>query len=583
MTRTINLQPEQASEISTDRDIRNVVCPLWSMPYESQLCFKHEKVEDAMCRLTRAVAKKFKQGMSRGLSNKLQMPGWVSEANKVHRGCAAPVLGIVRSPVLDGYRNKSEFSVGLDLDGNPTVGFNVGLFKEGITAVSGPENCRHISPIAKILASALQSFIRSEMSEIRQAGHQHLPVWNKSTGTGFWRLLTVREGGGAPSAGHWCKWMRTPRTDKCHAEGHAQHPHDEQVGSSTTLDDNAGLPSLSPNSQTEVMVIIQVSPSGYDARVVQKACKRAADILRLAASRASLYQFSLKRLLMQVHNGVSNAAGPDAELFDLEDGNKSTADQISISENLCGLRFSLSATAFFQVNTSAADALYQIAGEWASPHGRSLVLDICCGTGTIGITIAKKVHKVIGIDIVEGAIKDAKANASLNGITNCEWIAGKAENVLPSILSTYAPLVAPSKRLAATKARYSAPSAEESGSEGEVRTDQNQQSKHETTMHGKVLWSSKSFSLDEIVAIVDPPRAGLHRNVLSALRKEPSVRRLVYVSCNPDSMTANCAELCTPQGPDGRSGGVPFSPIKALAVDLFPHTRHCEAVILLER
>jgi tRNA (uracil-5-)-methyltransferase len=170
--------------------------------------------------------------------------------------------------VLDGYRNKSEFSVGLDLDGNPTVGFNVGLFKEGITAVSGPENCRHISPIAKILASALQSFIRSEMSEIRQAGHQHLPVWNKSTGTGFWRLLTVREGGGAPSAGHWCKWMRTPRTDKCHAEGHAQHPHDEQVGSSTTLDDNSGLPSLSPNSQTEVMVIIQVSPSGYASELL---------------------------------------------------------------------------------------------------------------------------------------------------------------------------------------------------------------------------------------------------------------------------------------------------------------------------
>ena len=94
---------------------------------------------------------------------------------------------------------------------------------------------------------------------------------------------------------------------------------------------------------------------------------------------------------------------------------------------------------------------------------------------------------------------------------------------------------------------------------------------------------SKSYPFDDIVAIADPPRAGLHRNVLLALRKESYVRRLVYVSCNPDTMAADCAELCKPQGPDGKSGGVPFTPVKAMAVDLFPHTRHCEAVVLLER
>ena len=64
---------------------------------------------------------------------------------------------------------------------------------------------------------------------------------------------------------------------------------------------------------------------------------------------------------------------------------------------------------FFQVNTCAAEVLYRLAGEWASPTGNSLLLDICCGTGTIGLTLASRVKKVIGVDIVSAAVKDAKA------------------------------------------------------------------------------------------------------------------------------------------------------------------------------
>ena len=154
------------------------------------------------------------------------------------------LLGILRSPVLDGYRNKSEFSIGLDVNEKPTVGFNIGLFKEGLTAVSGPENCRHISPIAKTLASALQSFIRSEYDGIDGNGH-HLPVWNKSTGTGFWRLLTVREGGVAPPAGHWVKWKRTPLDNKKHTGADAERAHVEYFEPMLSQKDDDGLPSLS--------------------------------------------------------------------------------------------------------------------------------------------------------------------------------------------------------------------------------------------------------------------------------------------------------------------------------------------------
>lgn len=68
-----------------------------------------------------------------------------------------------------------------------------------------------------------------------------------------------------------------------------------------------------------------------------------------------------------------------------------------------------------QVNTAAAEVLYQLAGEWAGCGGRTLLFDVCCGTGTIGLTLAKSVAKVIGVDIVESAIQDAKSNADRNG------------------------------------------------------------------------------------------------------------------------------------------------------------------------
>ena len=321
---------------------------------------------------------------------------------------------------------------------------------------------------------------------------------------------------------------------------------------------------------------MQVSPRGFDADTVRGACSRLAEIL-LAAAESSHTSFPITSLLMQVHEGPSNAASEDAPIMDLATGDVTTASENVIHEELCGLRFSLSATAFFQVNTCAAEVLYRLAGEWASPNGRSLLLDVCCGTGTIGLTLASSVRKVVGIDIVAAAIEDAKTNAALNGIENCEWVAGRAEETLPNILTRYANRIAP---LRIKNVKASKIDAEESGDEEEHLTNPVSEVEAVAKFDRE---SSTTFDFDDVVAIVDPPRAGLHKNVLWALRKETRLRKLVYVSCNPESMAANCAELCTPQGLDGDSGGTPFKPVKAMAVDLFPHTPHCEAVLLLER
>jgi tRNA (uracil-5-)-methyltransferase len=230
--------------------------------------------------------------------------------------------------------------------------------------------------------------------------------------------------------------------------------------------------------------------------------------------------------------------------------------------------------------------MYQLVREWASPHGRTLLLDVCCGTGTIGLTLAKNVKTVLGIDVVASAIEDARANASLNGIDNCDWIVAKAEDALPALFNEYAPLVMPKKITYSSEHATSesqVPSSEVSDSDDGLPIYIDEGLRKTSVKPRSLDKCAEDYEYDDIVAIVDPPRAGLHKSVLHALRKQTGLRRIVYISCNPESMASNCIELCTPQGPDGNSGGSPFTPTKAFAVDLFPHTMHCEAVVLLER
>ncbi|KAM9811007.1 tRNA (uracil-5-)-methyltransferase homolog A [Neosynchiropus ocellatus] len=201
------------------------------------------------------------------------------------------------------------------------------------------------------------------------------------------------------------------------------------------------------------------------------------------------------------------------------------AGDACIHEELLGLTFQISPHSFFQVNTGAAEVLYSAVGEWAQLDQDSTVLDVCCGTGTIGISLAKRVKKVIGIELCQEAVEDAKVNAKLNGLSNVEFHCGKAEDVFPSILNS---VVSPN-----------------------------------------------------VTAVVDPPRAGLHSKVILAIRRAEHLKRLVYVACNGKAAMNNFIDLC--RAPSNRVHGTPFRPVRAMAVDLFPQTMHVEMLLLLER
>jgi 23S rRNA (uracil1939-C5)-methyltransferase len=157
----------------------------------------------------------------------------------------------------------------------------------------------------------------------------------------------------------------------------------------------------------------------------------------------------------------------------------------AIEEELGGLRFRVSADAFFQTNTEMAERLYATAGEYAGLQGWERVYDLFCGIGTIGLSLAPRAGEVWGLDIVEEAIADAIANARSNEIDNVQFFAGDVRLALRELV-------------------------ERAG-----RPD---------------------------VLVVDPPRAGLSAKIVRRII-EAAPTRVVYVSCNPTTLAPNAAQL----------------------------------------
>jgi len=156
-----------------------------------------------------------------------------------------------------------------------------------------------------------------------------------------------------------------------------------------------------------------------------------------------------------------------------------------ITDCLLGTEFRISPLSFFQVNPPQAEKLYSVAAEYAGVSENMTLLDMYCGAGTIGLTMARRVKKLIGVEIVEPAIEDAKVNAALNGIENAEFICADAAQAAEMI-----------------------------------------------TRRGE---------RPEVI-IVDPPRKGCDEALLDCVA-ELAPERLVYVSCDPATLARDCARM----------------------------------------
>lgn len=186
----------------------------------------------------------------------------------------------------------------------------------------------------------------------------------------------------------------------------------------------------------------------------------------------------------------------------------------AIWETMGKLKFKIGPKSFYQTNSEQAYKLYSVAKEFAALTGNEVVYDLYTGTGTIAQFISDKASKVIGIEYVKEAIEDALINAEANGITNCTFFDGDMKDILTADF---------------------------------------------IKEHGKPE-----------VMIIDPPRAGMHPDVVKVIM-EAAPERIVYVSCNPASQARDLAMMS------------PLYEITAVQpVDMFPHTMHVENVCALK-
>lgn len=185
-----------------------------------------------------------------------------------------------------------------------------------------------------------------------------------------------------------------------------------------------------------------------------------------------------------------------------------------IYEEMEGLKFKVGPKSFYQTNSAQAYELYKITRDFAGLSGHELVYDLYTGAGTIANFVAKYAKEVIGVEYVPSAIEDAKINSEINGVKNTKFYAGDMKDVLTA---------------------------------------------HFIAQHGK-----------PDVVITDPPRAGMHTDVVARLL-EMEAPKIVYVSCNAATQARDLTLLAEK-----------YDVVRIKPVDMFPHTQHVENVVLLK-
>ena len=185
-----------------------------------------------------------------------------------------------------------------------------------------------------------------------------------------------------------------------------------------------------------------------------------------------------------------------------------------IEEEVEGLRFRIGPKSFYQTNSAGAYNLYKVAREFAEIKPTDLVYDLYTGAGTIANFVARQARRVVGVEYVEQAVLDARVNSEINGVGNTEFFAGDMKDMLTEAFTSH----------------YGHPD----------------------------------------VIITDPPRAGMHEDVVKRL-VELRTPRLVYISCNPATQARDLELL-----------DEVYKVTRVQPVDMFPHTHHVENVVLLE-
>jgi tRNA (uracil-5-)-methyltransferase len=492
--------------VKSEEEVKDKLTPLWRSSYEEQLKIKSKSmVQKCLTRIISDIKAKFrtlereKKKDEKHSKDINPVYSWLQGKRPIE------MLPILHAPVIKKYRNKSELNFGYrhqyseialsEKDGSentedlnrkiiksPAAGCLAGGWSGGISDVHCLAN---MPDIVCGIADVFNTFLSTSP----------IPPYIIKEHRGVWRTVTIRN---------------SERTKQCMVI----LVHAPPSGGAGKRSDGSDDFSAIFESEKE--------------RLVEMLTSKIPKPERLREDENDIYfDYGVTSLYFQEFDGLSHPS-PEHPVQHLY-GKK------YLEEKLLDCEFQISPGAFFQVTTEGAEQLYSVVidklKEVTENPKDTVLFDVCCGTGTIGITCAKQgaVGKVIGVDISEPAIADAIINAKRNGFNDGEtrFIASRAELVMQEEIH---------------------------------KTDRSQ----------------------SIVAVVDPAREGLHQDVIRALRSQRRLQRLVYVSCNPTgSLIKDAALLCCPE--TKKYKGLPFKITYAQPVDMFPFTDHCEMVMVFDR
>mmetsp|Transcript_25114 Transcript_25114/g.29041 ORF Transcript_25114/g.29041 Transcript_25114/m.29041 type:complete len:773 (-) Transcript_25114:1176-3494(-) len=566
----------------TPSQIRDKITALWSQPYSAQMeTKKRDMIKNCAMKITKEMKAKFRNIEKEAKRNpsrvKTRIFPWVNDKS---RGGAIAVENVIRSPLVMRYRNKCELTFGyrypqdqesekgaleIETDGRsendkdmsenqkteetcssvdgllssssivstkdetqtriPAVGFLPYGWRH---AVARPHCLQNIPHEVCAITDLIDDFL----------SNSPLLPYDTSVHRGFWRSITIRS---SKSTGQVMIIV-------VHAspEGGAGEEKPTSENFNTSSKEKQDLFERERERLVGILTKDELTIPERDLPLVQIEVEENNDPTKdeeiemedKKSKENDDGPFRVTSIYFQEYNGLSNpsVSHPVQHAY----GSK------FIEEKLGPNTYQISPGAFFQVTTAGAEVLYNVVAdrikEVSSDPAETLMVDVCCGTGTIGLHCLTKgvVGRVVGVDISKPAIEDAMANAKRNGFYVDEnkgktrFVASRAELVMAKEL----------RRANDVEGNNSPPHS--------------------------------------IVAVVDPARDGLHPDVIIALRSAKEIQRLVYVSCNPTgSLIKDAVMLCGPA--TNKYRGLPFKPSRAQPVDMFPLTPHCEMVMTFDR
>ena len=359
------------------------------------------------------------------------------------------------SPNTEDYRNKDMFSVGLDIQGNITVGYYVGGRKEGVVCVA-PSTLQIIKSDHKQVAALYTEFLAEiDRSRISLYNQGEKKGWNR----GSWSEIMVR-------------------------------------------------------SNIEGQIMIKVQYITYDCsnekyedekkRLVDKFLSSGLPISSIFVTETSTSQHRNSLLLHGEENFV---------------------------EKIGELKMSLGPDTFCQINRECAELLLDVVRKGILTGRNRTLLDLCCGAGMFSLHLSPYFRGAIGIDLED--TRYAAENAGLNNLRNCRFLTGRIQSILPSLLTDL-----------------------------------------------------KTQSIG-VSAVLNPGRSGVDYSVIEAIRRFPLLDNIVYISCQPEDLRVigNLVKLMSPdkKNTPSKYESKPFSLRSSTALDMFPHTHHCEHVFVFRR